>query len=67
LFTSVDCGSHLLYIGKIVEIHADPSCLTGGKPDIEKINPIIYAHAAYFDVGIQVDTAFSAGKKYRKQ
>jgi len=66
LFTSVDCGSHLLHIGKVVEIHADTSCVTDGKPDISKINPIIYAQATYFDVGKQVDKAFSAGKKYRK-
>ena len=66
LFTSVDCGSHLLHIGKVVEIHADTSCVTDGKPDISKIKPIIYAQATYFDVGKQVDKAFSAGKKYRK-
>jgi flavin reductase (DIM6/NTAB) family NADH-FMN oxidoreductase RutF len=67
LFTSVDCGSHRLYIGKVVEIHADTSCVTDGKPDISKINPIIYAQSTYFNVGKQVDKAFSAGKKYRKK
>jgi Conserved protein/domain typically associated with flavoprotein oxygenases, DIM6/NTAB family len=51
LFQSVDCGSHLLRIGEVVEIHADPSCLTEGKLDITKINPIIYAQLAYFGVG----------------
>ena len=66
LFTSVDCGSHRLYIGEVVEIHADTLCVTDGKPDISKINPIIYAQATYFNVGKQVDKAFSAGKKYRK-
>ena len=66
LFRSVDCGSHLLYIGEVVEIHADKSCLTDGKPDITKINPIIYAQATYFDVGKQIDKAFSAGKKFNK-
>jgi flavin reductase (DIM6/NTAB) family NADH-FMN oxidoreductase RutF len=66
LFRSVDCGSHLLYIGEVVEIHADNSCLTDGKPDITKINPIIYAQATYFDVGKQIDKAFSAGKKFNK-
>ncbi|HUT38572.1 MAG TPA: hypothetical protein VMW77_04620 [Methanoregula sp.] len=50
-----------------MEIHADTSCVTDGKPDISKINPIIYARATYFDVGKQVDKAFSAGKKYRKK
>jgi hypothetical protein len=40
--------------------------LTDGKPDITKINPIIYAQATYFDVGKQIDKAFSAGKKFNK-
>jgi flavin reductase (DIM6/NTAB) family NADH-FMN oxidoreductase RutF len=67
LFKSVDCGSHQLYIGEIVEIHADKASVTDGKPDIAKINPIIYAQATYFNVGKQVDKAFSAGKKYKKK
>ncbi len=67
LFTAVDCGSHLLYIGEVVEIHADAACVTDGKPDITKIDPIIYSQATYFAVGKQVETAFSAGKKYRKK
>jgi len=67
LFKSVDCGSHLLHIGEVMEIHADKSCVTDGKPDIEKIHPIVYAQATYFNVGKQVDKAFSAGKKFRKK
>jgi flavin reductase (DIM6/NTAB) family NADH-FMN oxidoreductase RutF len=67
LFKSVDCGSHLLYIGDIVEIHADNSCVTDGRPDITKINPIIYAQSTYFGVGNEIDRAFSAGKKYVKE
>jgi flavin reductase (DIM6/NTAB) family NADH-FMN oxidoreductase RutF len=67
LFKAVDCGSHLLYIGEVVEIHADKVCVTDGKPDITKINPIVYAQLTYFDVGKQVDKAFSAGKKYEKK
>jgi flavin reductase (DIM6/NTAB) family NADH-FMN oxidoreductase RutF len=67
LFTSVDCGSHILFIGEVMEIHADTSCLTDGKPDSTKINPLIYAQSAYFDLGKQVGKAFSAGKKYGKK
>ena len=67
LFKSVDCGSHMLHIGEVVEIHADTACVTDGKPDITKVNPILYAQAAYFGVGKQVKKAFSAGKKYRKK
>jgi flavin reductase (DIM6/NTAB) family NADH-FMN oxidoreductase RutF len=65
LFKSVECGSHLLYIGEVVEIHADKSCLTDGKPDIKKINPIVYAQYTYFNVGKLVEKAFSAGRKYK--
>jgi flavin reductase (DIM6/NTAB) family NADH-FMN oxidoreductase RutF len=67
LFKSVDCGSHLLHIGEIVEIHTDKVCVMDGKPDTAKVNPIMYAQAAYWQVGKQIDKAFSAGKKYRKK
>jgi flavin reductase (DIM6/NTAB) family NADH-FMN oxidoreductase RutF len=67
VFRSVDCGSHLLYIGEIEEIHAEKTCVSDGKPDIIRINPIIYAQSAYFVAGKQVDKAFSAGKKYQKK
>ena len=67
LFKSVLCGSHLLYIGEIVEIHAEKSCLTDGKPDITKIHPIVYAQSTYYDVGGEVGKAFSDGKKYKNQ
>jgi flavin reductase (DIM6/NTAB) family NADH-FMN oxidoreductase RutF len=66
LFKSVDCGSHLLYIGEVAEIHADKSCTTDGKPDVAKINPIVYSQAAYWGIGKELDKAFSAGKKYKK-
>jgi flavin reductase (DIM6/NTAB) family NADH-FMN oxidoreductase RutF len=66
LFKSVDCGSHLLYIGEIVEIHADKACVTDGKPDATKLDPVVYAQAAYWHVGMQIDKAFSAGREYKK-
>jgi flavin reductase (DIM6/NTAB) family NADH-FMN oxidoreductase RutF len=67
LFKSVDCGSHLLYIGEVVEVHADKSCLTDGKPDVVKMHPIVYSQATYWEFGKQVEKAFSAGKKYQKK
>ncbi len=66
-FESVDCGSHLLIIGEVAEIHADRDCLTDGKPDITKIHPIIYAQAAYYGVGKEIAAAFSVGKQYTKK
>ncbi|MCK9579825.1 MAG: flavin reductase family protein [Methanoregula sp.] len=67
LFKSVDCGSHLLYIGEVVEIHADRSCVADKKPDTVKIDPIVYAQSAYWHVGTQAGKAFSIGKEYQKK
>jgi flavin reductase (DIM6/NTAB) family NADH-FMN oxidoreductase RutF len=66
-FKAVDCGSHLLHIGEVVEVYADKGCITDGKPDVTKINPILLTQGAYFAIGKQVEKAFSAGKKYRKK
>jgi len=66
LFQSVDCGSHQLYIGEVVEIHADRSCVADGKPDTVTSGPIVYAQSAYWHVGEQIDKAFSVGKQYKK-
>ena len=40
---TVEIGTHTLFIGEIMETHANDDCLTNGKPDIKKIDPIIYA------------------------
>jgi flavin reductase (DIM6/NTAB) family NADH-FMN oxidoreductase RutF len=64
LFKSVDCGSHLLYIGEVAEIHVDKACATDGKPDVAKLDPIVYSQAAYWQIGTPIDKAFSVGKKY---
>jgi len=66
LFSTVDCGSHLLVVGEVVEIHADKSCVTDGKPDIAKIRPITYSQSTYFAGGKEIEKAFSAGKKFRR-
>jgi flavin reductase (DIM6/NTAB) family NADH-FMN oxidoreductase RutF len=63
----VDCGSHLLIIGQIVEIYADKICITDGKPDITKVSPIVYAQSAYFNIGQLAEKAFFAGKAYKKK
>ena len=67
LFRTVDCGSHQLYIGEVVEIHASRDIVTDGKPDTEKLDPIVYAQSAYWHVGTPLAKAFSAGKEYRKR
>lgn len=67
LFRSVQCGSHMLVIGRVVEVHAARSCVTGGRPDIVKIDPIVYAQSTYYRVGEEAGKAFSEGRKYQKK
>ena len=35
-------GSYLLIIGRIEEIHISESCLTSGKPDVNKTRPFVF-------------------------
>jgi hypothetical protein len=51
---------------KIVESYADKAAVTEGAPDIEKVDPLVYANGKYYRVGDFVTDAFSAGKAYKK-
>ncbi|MFC1914461.1 flavin reductase family protein [Chloroflexota bacterium] len=65
----LDLGSHSLVIGEIKQVHISENCLTAGKPDINKINPIAYitGHTGqYHAIGIFLDNAYSVGKGIRK-
>jgi flavin reductase (DIM6/NTAB) family NADH-FMN oxidoreductase RutF len=61
----LDLGSHSLFIGKIEETYVSESCLTDGKPDVNKIKPIVYTTAParqYQALGEVVARAFSIGQ-----
>jgi flavin reductase (DIM6/NTAB) family NADH-FMN oxidoreductase RutF len=67
LFNALDCGSHVLVVGEIVETYADNDVAPGGFPDVKKVDPIIYSDGKYFKVGDHLADAFSAGKAYKKK
>jgi flavin reductase (DIM6/NTAB) family NADH-FMN oxidoreductase RutF len=62
---TLDLGSHMLLIGKIEETYVSNDCLTGGKPDIDKIKPFLYAtyEGQYRGIGKVIAKAFSVGKE----
>lgn len=64
LHESLDLGSHILYVGEIVETYADKESIVGGLPDIEKIDPMVYSNGKYYHIGSYLTDAFSAGKEY---
>ena len=66
----LDLGSHSLVIGQIEETHVSDSCLTDGKPDVNKIKPFIYTTAPanqYQAFGDIVAKAFSIGKELKTE
>ncbi len=65
LLKSIEIGLHTQFIGEIMDIKADPGILgEDGKPDIKKINPIIFDSGTrnYWSVGEHLGKAFSIGK-----
>jgi flavin reductase (DIM6/NTAB) family NADH-FMN oxidoreductase RutF len=64
----LNLGSHALVIGRIEETHVSESCLTDGKPDVNKIKPITYIDSPitrYQALGEVLAKAFSVGKELK--
>ncbi len=62
----LDLGSHALVIGIIEETHISENCLTDGKPDVNKIKPLIYTTGPtgeYQALGEVIAKAYSIGKE----
>ncbi len=67
---TLDLGSHSLIVGRIEETHITQSCLTNGKPDVNKIKPLIYITdpaSQYQALGEVVAKAFSIGREIKSQ
>lgn len=61
----LNTGSHILIIGEIVEIYINDNCLTDGKADPIKIDPLIYLTTAmrYHRLGEFLGPAFRIGRE----
>ena len=62
---SLELGSHILFIGEIVETYIKQDCLTDDKADPAKIDPIVYSTVArqYQRLGAVVGQAWEIGKQ----
>lgn len=62
---TLDLGAHTLIVGEVIQTHVNESCLTDGKPDATKVDPLVYAMGtgSYHRLGEVVGMAFSIGKK----
>ncbi|MEN6473646.1 MAG: flavin reductase family protein [Syntrophaceae bacterium] len=60
----LDLGSHTLVVGEIIETYVSPECLTDGKIDPAKVDPLIYTPGiqVYQRLGEVVGKAFHDGR-----
>ena len=62
-------GTHIMFIGQIVEIHASEDILTDGLPDVRKIKPIIYTSGlerTYYGLGSNLGPAHRVGMQLKE-
>ena len=61
-------GTDLL-VGEVVEVHVDEDCMTNGKPDIDKIDPLLYSMPGgpYVGKGEKVADAFKIGRTLKRK
>ncbi|MFO7713535.1 flavin reductase family protein [Desulfosarcina sp.] len=62
---TLDLGAHILVVGEVIQTHVSDTCLTDGKPDSAKIDPLVFSPGTgtYQRLGEIVGQAFSIGKK----
>ena len=61
----LDLGSHILVVGEIKETFIAEGCLTDGKADAQKIDPLVFTTdtSMYYRLGEQIAPAFQVGKE----
>ncbi|NLK26339.1 MAG: flavin reductase family protein [Euryarchaeota archaeon] len=58
-----------LVMGDIMEVYVNGDCMEGNRPDILRLDPLLYAMPGgpYFALGDKVADAFKVGKGYKKK
>ena len=61
----LDMESHIVVLGEITETYVSDSCLTNGKVDSKKIDPLVFSFpdGRYWRMGEAIARAFQAGKE----
>ena len=67
LYDIYDTPTHDLFIGEIVQTHADESVLTDGKIDLAKLKPLLFDMSSikYWSVGEVVADCWKVGKQMK--
>ncbi|MDR1165629.1 MAG: flavin reductase family protein [Deltaproteobacteria bacterium] len=63
LYKTLELGSHVLFVGKILDIKAEENLETDGELDPLKVNPLIFAGQGYYRLGGFLGKAFDSGHR----
>jgi flavin reductase (DIM6/NTAB) family NADH-FMN oxidoreductase RutF len=55
-----------MFLGEIIAVYAHEKCLTNGRPDPLKVNPLIMMYPSYCSLGQAVGTVFKTGAAMRR-
>jgi len=67
LIQSVDLPTNTLFLGEVVEVHAQTDCLEGAQLDPRKLQPFVLTMPdnSYWGLGERVGTAWSEGRRVK--
>ncbi|MDY0184472.1 MAG: flavin reductase family protein [Desulfuromonadaceae bacterium] len=68
LKSSIELGSHTMFVGEIIEVKIDPTCLDEkGNVDVRKMDPLMFMPGVreYYAVGEFIGKAFAVGSGAR--
>jgi flavin reductase (DIM6/NTAB) family NADH-FMN oxidoreductase RutF len=63
---TIDFATHEVFIGEIIATHADNEIMTDERPDVSKIDPILYSmyDNNYWNLGEKIGRAMQTGKRF---
>ncbi len=68
LHQTVQLGTHEVFIGEVINTYIDEACLTDGKPDLAKIDPLLFDFMMidYWSLGKRTGKPWRDGKVLKK-
>lgn len=64
----LDLGAHDIFVGELVQTHADDSVIVDGRIDIGRLRPLLFDMAGkqYWSLGAPIGKCWNAGKALKK-
>lgn len=62
-------GEHEVFIGEVVDTYIDEACITDGRPDLAKVDPLLFdfTRILYWSLGEPVGRPWNAGKALKRR